>query len=216
MNRTMTALFPDRHAANRAKDRLIAGGVEADRVRLQREDGASADKPDPGHDLGVFFSKLLMPARDRRMFEAGIGRGAVLLVAEVEEDEADAALAALGDSDAIDLDAHEEEWLAATEGRGPDETYGAGAAAKDALAENGAAPTPPDQPGAGLTRTPSELDGILARERPGPDDALEDDSAETAPEPDTRPGAQVMAHQDPKADQTRRFPRARLYSMGAD
>ncbi|NNM76776.1 YsnF/AvaK domain-containing protein [Sphingomonas sp. ID1715] len=114
MSRTITAMFDSRTEAEQARGRLSSSGIEAERVSIidqeSRASGSSTDSS-PGQE-GFFASlkDLFMPDEDRHAYGEGIRRGGYMLVAEVDEADADRACQLLDDGGSIDFDQRQSEW----------------------------------------------------------------------------------------------------------
>ena len=110
MSRTVTALFDSRSDAESARGRLSAASIDADRVRIidQNHLGGGSGSEDPG--LWSAIKSAFMPAEDGHAYEEGVRRGGYLLCAEVDEDQADRAVALLDDDGSVDFDRRQQEW----------------------------------------------------------------------------------------------------------
>jgi uncharacterized protein (TIGR02271 family) len=115
MSRTITAMFDTRSEAEQARSRLSSSGIEADRVRIidQESSGASGSSGggSPGQE-GFFASlkDLFMPDEDRHAYGEGIRRGGYMLVAEVDESDADRACQLLDEGGSVDFEQRQSEW----------------------------------------------------------------------------------------------------------
>jgi len=114
MSRTITAMFDSRSEAEQARGRLSSSGIEADRVRIidQESAGSSgASGQSPGEE-GFFASlkDLFMPDEDRHAYGEGIRRGGYMLVAEVDESDADRACQLLDEDGPVDFQQRQSEW----------------------------------------------------------------------------------------------------------
>lgn len=113
MSRTITAMFDSRNEAESARSQLVSSSIEADRVRIidQSTAGDSQSRPD-GQQEGIWASikDMFMPDEDRHAYSEGIRRGHVMLVAEVDEQDADEACRVLEQSDGVDFDQRQAEW----------------------------------------------------------------------------------------------------------
>lgn len=125
MSRTITAMFDSREEAEAARERLQDSSIEASRIRiLDRASGdgatnraetglASSDASGSGDSGGGFWATLrdmFMPDEDRHTFGEGINRGHFMIVADVDEDAADAAIGVLESSSSVDLEQRSGEW----------------------------------------------------------------------------------------------------------
>jgi hypothetical protein len=108
---TLTALYPDHAAAERAAERLRGVGVPEKRIELHRSDEGDVRPGQHPVGDGLFgaLSSLLVPEEDLRAYERGLGRGRTVLVAShVPGDRLREAEDAL-DEGALELD-EEAEW----------------------------------------------------------------------------------------------------------
>lgn len=115
MSRTITAMFDTRSDAESARDRLNASNIEADRVRIVDQQSASTggtQSMSSGQGEGFWDSlkDMFMPDEDRQAYGEGIKRGGFMLVAEVDEHQADQACRVLDDSNTVDFDQRQDEW----------------------------------------------------------------------------------------------------------
>jgi uncharacterized protein (TIGR02271 family) len=112
MSRTITAMFDSRHEAESARDRLSASNIEADRVRIiDQQSGGSTGGGSPGQEgFWASLKDMFMPDEDRHAYGEGIRRGGFMLVAEVDEADADRACEILDQSSSIDFEQRQNEW----------------------------------------------------------------------------------------------------------
>ena len=114
MTRTITALFDQRADAEAAENRLKAANVDAGHISIH-------DKTSPGFhatgrsttgDPGMWASikNAFVPDEDRHTYEEGVRRGGFLLTADVNDDNVDAAVKVLEESDSINVDDRSQEW----------------------------------------------------------------------------------------------------------
>jgi len=112
--RTITAMFESADAANRARRRLLDLGLASRDVQVIGQDAsderAAADHKGMWEGIKDFFTG---DGDDRATYEEGMRRGGQVLTARVEDEDADDVLAALNDSDAVDLDQRAQEWRSA-------------------------------------------------------------------------------------------------------
>src|SRR5215217_4897484 len=110
--RTITALYDTRGAAEAARDGLVALGVPTHQVAIRgTEEGAA--RATTGEEDGGFWaslSDLFMPDEDRSTYAEGMRRGGYLLTTHVPADLEDQALEVLERSDPVDLDQRAESW----------------------------------------------------------------------------------------------------------
>jgi uncharacterized protein (TIGR02271 family) len=116
MSRRVTAFYDSRSEAESARTRLSQSSIEAERVRIvdQNETGSSAGSSSGASGDGEgFWSSLksaFLPEEDSHTFEEGMRRGGYLLCAEVDEDDADRAIAILDETGSVDLDQRQDQW----------------------------------------------------------------------------------------------------------
>jgi len=164
--RTLTAMYDRRGAAETARDGLGALGIPADAISIRGSDG-DAGAGSAGEDRGFWASlgDLFMPDEDRRTYAEGLSRGSYLLTARVPESTAEQALDVLERSDPIDIDERAASWR---EGSWTGEQTGAGSGVASAsysegagLAEAGtayaAADVAPARQGTGTDRSGADL-----------------------------------------------------------
>ena len=139
--RTITALYDTKGAAESARDDLAALGVASADVTIRgTEDGGSgatstgSTTEDKGFWSGL--ADLFAPDEDRHTYAEGVRRGGYLLTARVPEGIEDQAVDALERHDPVDLDQRAESWR--QEGW---TGYQAGVASTDAGATAGAVPS---------------------------------------------------------------------------
>lgn len=133
MSRTITALFDTRADAEAGKQRLIAAHVDASNINIQDQSNMGSDYS-THQDRGVWGStkNAFLPDEDRHTYEEGLRRGGVLLTADIDGDDAGAAVKALESADSVDIDERAGKWR--SEGWG-------GAAATAGAASTGASST---------------------------------------------------------------------------
>src|SRR3954447_13878925 len=112
--RTLTAMYDDRSAAEAARDRLVALGVPSAGITV-RGTGAgttAASPPTAGEDKGFLDSlaDLFAPDEDRHAYAEGLRRGGYLLSARVPEGLEDRAIDLLETSGAVDVDERADGW----------------------------------------------------------------------------------------------------------
>src|SRR4051812_17414577 len=87
-DRTLTAMYDDRSAAEAARDQLVALGVPSGDVTIRGTDAATtAATPAAGEGKGFLDSlaDLFAPEEDRHAYAEGLRRGGCLLSARVPE-----------------------------------------------------------------------------------------------------------------------------------
>ena len=113
-DRTLTAMYDTRGAAETARDQLIELGVAVDAVAIRGVEGGetAASSTPAAEDRGFWasLSDLFMPDEDRHTYAEGVKRGGYLLSARVPDGLQDAAADILEACDPIDLDQRSETW----------------------------------------------------------------------------------------------------------
>jgi uncharacterized protein (TIGR02271 family) len=110
-DRTLTAMYDTRGAAETARDELVGVGVAREAISIHGTDGepdTAAATESPG--FWASLADLFMPDEDRHTYTEGLNRGGYLLSARVPEELADTAGEVLESSDPIDLDQRSESW----------------------------------------------------------------------------------------------------------
>lgn len=113
MTRTITAVYDSETDARFAREQLVDRGVDDNDVRIVSQDLSRSDvSSDRGDDKGVWESikDFFVGDDDRPMYSEGMRRGAYLLTARVDDDLSDDAIAALEQTNAVDLDQRAEQW----------------------------------------------------------------------------------------------------------
>ena len=112
--RTLTAMYDTRGAAEAARDQLVALGVPSGDVTIHGTDaGATATAaPAAEEDKGFLASlaDLFAPEEDRHTYAEGLRRGGYVLSARVPEGLEDRAIDLLENSGAVDVDERAESW----------------------------------------------------------------------------------------------------------
>ncbi|MEN3276908.1 MAG: hypothetical protein V7631_2698 [Massilia sp.] len=114
MSRTITALFDTRADADAGRQRLLDAHLDTDNVRIYDKssvgDAGYSSQNEPG--MWASIKNAFLPDEDRHVYEEGVRRGGFLLVADVDDDEADEAVAALNDSHlrSVDIDERAHQW----------------------------------------------------------------------------------------------------------
>jgi len=104
--RTITAMYDTRGAAETARDQLAALGISEHAIAIRStESGEAAPREEKG-----FWSSLFFPDEDRSVYEEGLKRGGYLLTVQVPAGMEDEASDVLERSDPIDLDERAETW----------------------------------------------------------------------------------------------------------
>jgi uncharacterized protein (TIGR02271 family) len=133
MTRTITALFDQRADAEAAKNRLEAANVETGHISIhdKTSSGFHATGRSTTQDPGVWASikNAFVPDEDRHAYEEGVRRGGFLLTADVNDDNIDAAVRVLEESDSIDVDDRAQQWKSSGWDHTPAAAIGAGTGA---------------------------------------------------------------------------------------
>jgi len=113
--RTVTAMYDTRGAAEAARDGLVSLGVSSGDVSIRGSEGgasASATGSTAGQDRGFWaeLKDLFVPDEDRATYAEGLSRGGHLLTASVPEGMVDEALEVLERSDPVDIDERSQSW----------------------------------------------------------------------------------------------------------
>ncbi|MBV9913979.1 MAG: hypothetical protein JOZ93_15465, partial [Sinobacteraceae bacterium] len=131
-SRKIVAVFDTPEAAQNARRSLMELGLQQDRINIT--DQSSSLRSTQTHEArGSFWAhikEMFMPEEDRHAYEEGLRRGSCMLVATVDDAQADDAIARLETAGAIDLNERESHWR--TEGWTPGPTSDATAATQDA------------------------------------------------------------------------------------
>ena len=113
-DRTLTAMYDTRGAAETAQNQLIELGVAVDAVAIRSMGGgeSAASSTTAAEDRGFWasLSDLFMPDEDRYTYAEGLKRGGYLLSARVPDGLQEAAADILEACDPIDLDQRSETW----------------------------------------------------------------------------------------------------------
>ena len=131
MTRTITALFDQRADAEAAENRLKAANVEAGHISIhdKTSSGFHATGRSTTEDPGVWASikNAFVPDEDRHTYEEGVRRGGFLLTADVNDDNVDAAVKVLEESDSINVDDRSQEWRSSGWDHAPEAAAATGA-----------------------------------------------------------------------------------------
>src|SRR3954452_20576867 len=106
--RTLTAMYDDRSAAEAARDRLVALGVPSSGITIRGTDAGSTAGEGKGFLDGL--ADLFAPEEDRHTYAEGLRRGGYLLSARVPDGMQDRASDVLEQSGAVDIDQQAESW----------------------------------------------------------------------------------------------------------
>src|SRR4051794_993747 len=115
MTHTVAGLFENHRVADLVVEHLVQEyGVPRERVRVHAGDAASAAeaRSPQDNDQGASLSDLGFPEEKVRAYAEGIGRGGILVAAQVDDSRVDRVMAAYREYGAGDLDAREAEWRA--------------------------------------------------------------------------------------------------------
>jgi len=111
--RTLTAMYDDRSAAEAARDRLVALGVPSGGITVRGTGAGTTTTPAPAEEDKGFWASLadlFAPEEDRHAYAEGLRRGGHLLSARVPEGLEDRAIDLLETSGAVDVDERAEGW----------------------------------------------------------------------------------------------------------
>ena len=112
--RTLTAMFDTRADAEAAKARLESASIDVTHVHVhdQSSSGYSADSYSTHEDKGLWSSvkNAFLPDEDRHTYEEGVRRGGAVLTADLDEHDADGAVAVLEEANSVDIDQRSAEW----------------------------------------------------------------------------------------------------------
>lgn len=113
MSRTVTAMFDSRSDADAAKSRLTASHVDAQNIHIVDQGSVGGDHRSAGADDRGWWQSLkdmFVSDEDRHTYAEGINRGGYLLSASVDDNQADAAVRILDESNSVDLDQRSSDW----------------------------------------------------------------------------------------------------------
>jgi stress response protein YsnF len=107
--RTLTAMYDTRGAAETARNELVALGIPSDDITIR---GSSTAGTTVEEDRSFWdeLKSLFVPDEDRSTYAEGIRRGGYLLSARVADDMEERAREALERADPIDIDERAESW----------------------------------------------------------------------------------------------------------
>lgn len=111
--RTLTAMFDSRSAAESARNEVVALGVPSTDVEIRGTEGGAAGAGTPAAEDKGFWASLsdaIFPDEDRHAYEEGIRRGGYLLTAKAPYDMESQILQALERHDPVDIDERTETW----------------------------------------------------------------------------------------------------------
>jgi len=114
-SRTITAFFDSRSDADEAVTRLIAAGIDRDRVQLvpgAERDTGNPSYPESGTGFWEALKDMFLPEEDRYTYAEGLRRGGYLITVQATDDEYERALDILDDEGTIDLDQRQDAWRA--------------------------------------------------------------------------------------------------------
>jgi uncharacterized protein (TIGR02271 family) len=107
INRSLTAMYDSRSAAESARDQLVGLGIATADITIRGTDTASTvSEPE---EQG-FWASLFMPADDQQVYREGVQRGGYMLSARVGDEQVESAEHVLESSGAMDIDAEAETW----------------------------------------------------------------------------------------------------------
>ena len=109
--RTLTAMYDTRGAAESARDGLVALGIPADAIAIRgTEDDRDTTTADEDQGFWASLANLFVPDEDRHIYAEGVRRGGYLLTAQVPESTAEQAREVLERSDPVDIDERAASW----------------------------------------------------------------------------------------------------------
>ena len=111
-DRTLTALYDTKAAAEDAKTRLAAAGVSSGSIDIHSEDSASGSVKGQGGVLAG-LKNMFGSHDDTHAYAEGLSRGHFLLTAKVDDDKTDVAIRVLESTGAVDFDKKQAEWKTA-------------------------------------------------------------------------------------------------------
>ena len=101
--RTLTAMYDTRGAAETARDNLVALGISSGDISI-RGSSTAGTTVEESRSFWDELKDLFAPDEDRHTYDEGMRRGGHLLSVRVPEDMADRALDELERSDPVDID----------------------------------------------------------------------------------------------------------------
>lgn len=112
ISRKIAAVFDAPDVAQNARNSLVKLGVPADRITItdQSSSDRTVQNPEAQGSFWAHIKEMFMPEHDRHTFQEGMRRGGYLLLATIDDDKADDAIARLEQAGAIDLDHREARW----------------------------------------------------------------------------------------------------------
>jgi hypothetical protein len=113
MTRTVAGLLGNHRLADLVIEHLVQEyGVPRERVRVHAGDaaGAAEARSPQDSDQGLSLADLGLPEEKVRAYAEGLGRGSVLVAAQVEDDQVERVMAVYREYGAADLDARVGEW----------------------------------------------------------------------------------------------------------
>jgi uncharacterized protein (TIGR02271 family) len=114
MSRTITALFDSYADADAGRQRLLAADLDTDNVKIYDKSalGDTGHSSQEGGGIWASNKNAFLPGEDRHVYEEGMRRGGFLLIADVDNDEADEAIAALNESHlkSVDIEDRAHQW----------------------------------------------------------------------------------------------------------
>jgi uncharacterized protein (TIGR02271 family) len=112
MQRTLTAIYDTRSAAEAVRDELVGLGVPSANIVMRGTESGAASTTTATEDKGFWASlaDLFVPDEDRHTYAEGLRRGGYLLTAQVPDGMEDQAIEILERSGAVDIDERAESW----------------------------------------------------------------------------------------------------------
>lgn len=114
MSRTITALFDTRADADAGRQRLLDARLDTDNAKIYDKSSVSETGYSSQHEPGLWAAhpNAFLPDEDRHVYEEGVRRGGFLLIADVDDDEVNEAVAALNESHlrSVDINERANQW----------------------------------------------------------------------------------------------------------
>ncbi len=111
-DRTITALYDTKAAAEDAKTRLAGAGFSSGSIDIHSEDTALGSTKEQGGMLAG-LKNMFGSHDDSHAYAEGLSRGHYLLTAKVDDEKTDAATRVLENTGAVDFDKKQAEWTTA-------------------------------------------------------------------------------------------------------
>jgi len=112
-SRKIIAVFDTSEEAQTARNKLIDMSIPGDRVTITDQSSSGERTLRTPNARGSFWAhvkEMFMPDHDRHTYEESVRRGGYMLIATVDDDVADEAIACLERAGAVDLNDREAKW----------------------------------------------------------------------------------------------------------